>query len=97
MLKKTALIFIIIGNIGLLTSILNVKVFYYKNRNFFEFFRGGNLGGIIVGLSFILGYLGIALLLVYLLKKNKSKWYVIFDIIFTATFIIMSSYLAQYV
>ena len=70
MFQKLVFIFLLAGNIGAITAILNVKIFYYNSPKLFEFFRGGQIGGKIMGITFLLGFLGILLFIGYLFKKS---------------------------
>ena len=99
MYQILVLVFLIIGNVGAIVGLLNAKIFFYKYKEIFEFFRGGQVGGMFIGMSLLLGFLGILLFCIYLFKKNKNKNKLIFtvDIVLVTTFLITLSNLARYV
>lgn len=88
MYEKIVLISLSAGNLGALLLVLNSVLFSkLSNTALFEFFKGGHPGGIIAALSIVAGIIGLLLFLIYLFKKNKTKWILITDIILIITFI----------
>ncbi len=96
MYQILVLVFLIIGNIGAIIGLLNAKIFFYKYKDLFEFFRGGQLGGMFIGMGLLLGFLGILLFFVYSFKKNKNKLIFTVDIVLISTFLVTLSNLARY-
>ncbi len=97
MYQILVLVFLIIGNVGAIVGLLNAKIFFYKYKEIFEFFRGGQVGGMFIGMSLLLGFSGILLFCIYLLKKNKNKLIFTVDIVLITTFLITLFNLARYV
>ena len=77
MLNRVTCIFMILGNIGNAIIFINIFLLYHINNKLFNFFRGGNLGGILIGVLSLIGIIGCVLFvisfLVSVFNKRKTK------------------------
>ena len=64
-------------------------------RKHFKFFRGGNIGGIIIGVAFLLGFVSVILFIVNLIVGNRAKWAIRLGLLIT--FIFSSALLGSFV
>ena len=67
----------------------------YAPTYLLEFFRGGNTGGVIVGLALILGFISVVVFIINMFVGNRAKWPI--RLVLLTTFIFSSTFLGSYV
>ena len=67
-------VFAIVGFVGTGTFLAVILCRHILPHDVFEFFRGGNLGGVLVGISLLAGLLAFPMFIVNLILGLRSWW-----------------------
>ncbi len=65
---------LVAGILALGFDVIKVVLLYHFNYNYPEFFRGGNPGGIVIGICVIAGFCALVLQLFNLVSGRRALW-----------------------
>ena len=68
---------VLCAGVGLIGAGTMLTVVFFRNslpESVFEFFRGGNFGGVLLGLSLLAGFIAIPMFFINLISGCRSWW-----------------------
>lgn len=94
MLIKIEISGLIVGVIAVILDLYIILNSQYLPSFYMELFRGGNTGGVVVGVAILLGIISMLVFIVNMLVGNRAVWTIRLGLL--ATFVITFSVLGSY-
>jgi len=95
MLTKIEISGVVIGIVAVLFQLTVLFSHQYLPLYFLDFFRGDHIGGVVVGVALLFGFISIILFIINMVFGNRSKWFIRLGLM--AIFTIGSAYVGSYV
>jgi len=95
MLTKIEISGFVIGIVAVLFQLIILFSHQYLPSYFLEFFRGDHVGGVVIGVAILFGFISIILFIINMMFGNRTKWFIRQGLM--AIFTIGAAYLGSYV
>jgi len=95
MLTKIEISGFVIGIVAVLSLLVVLFSYQYLPSYFLELFRRGHVGGVVIGVALLFGFISIILFIINMVFGNRSSWFIRLGLM--AIFTIGSAYVGSYV